>query len=336
MRETFEYDPKEAEVLGKVRKINETLAEASKINNDGRERLLGIISHINNEWPHYGKEVVVSGWMRASQKGINDDYSIKESAPSRLHAPVKVLSLGFELVIIESDDEYGDDEIFITHLIGFDVNTRGEIIEPEISKYPMFVGRAKIDDMTMKDALEDHHDLMTYLENYYPKETDDISDCIKDANSEIEVLENMRGVVIDISEVQNAEELNEQFSRYISRDIVFDKVIPYSAKFKGRILEMNKDGFITGECAYAEDWQDVVLIPEEVVFLPELVEDADEVLGPSDSTSVPYLITEAYRHDDIVSRKKPAKFVQIAIPLSDQLVIVTNNENIKEVNVDQE
>ncbi len=335
MNETFDRDPGEVQVLDMIKKLNETLEDVSELTVASRERIMDALQNIAERWPLFGKEVVVSGWVNVAQRGIADEYSHEKSVITRLDG-VNVVSYGFDLVEISPENEYEDGEAYITHLVGFDTDQKSEIIKPDTSKYPMFVGRGKLDDVIMKCALDEHYDLREYLEKYYPEETDAIVGCFVEADNEIEVLENLRDVVINTSGVQDPDELNENLSKYMSRELVFDKFIPYSAIFKGSILAMNEEGSVIDESAFVTEWQNVLMYPIQAQFLPKLVEDENEVLVASRESSVPYLIAKMARFEDVVEKNEPVVFAYAAIPLSDQFILQSNSKNLQEVIVDQE
>lgn len=335
MNETFDRDPGEVEVLDMIKKLNETLEDISTLSDSSRERIMDTLQGIAERWPLFGKEVVISGWVNVAQRGIADEYSHDKSVITRLD-DVNVVSYGFDLVEVLPESEYEDGEVYVAHLVGFDTDQKSEMITPDTSKYPMFVGRGKLEDVIMKSALDEHDDLRRYLENYYPNETDAIVDCFINANDEIEVLENLRHVVIDTSKVKDPDELNENLSKYMSRELIFGTLIPYSAKFRGSILAMNEEGSLIDESAYITEWQNVLIFPVQAQFLPKLVEDEEGVLVASRESSVPYLIAKMARFEDAIEKNEPIVFAYAAIPLSDQFIIQSNASNLKEVVVKED
>ncbi len=322
LSELFEPNPHVNILTDKIRQINEQLEEEgiTEFDEDKRARLKDLVLQYTREWPHFGREVVFTGRIKVSFRQPDDKYSTNISAITEVREASRAVSLGFDIF----QDE---DEIYVGHVLGFDLSRAGQIVVPGSVRKPMYLGSAKIEDITLKDAQDEHNDVRDFLDKYHKDKTDILIDCILTAEDEVEILKNLGGVAFNMSKVKNPSELNEKLTEYISQEIIFNKLIPYSAIFKGPTLEVGVDGNVTDRFAFVDNWQSVACVPQRVEFLAALETDEEDQLIFSTTYSVPYLVMAAYQIDDLSGNRS----VELAIPLSENLVLQSNIDNITPV-----
>lgn len=315
--DAFPRHPGVVETLDRAGLINKQLHGVVELDDENRDRILDLLYQLAQEWPLFNKDVLFSGWVRVAQRGFHDEYPTDADSAARVEVPSEAVSLGFDLV-------ERDDEVYVAHMLGFDITDSGRIVYPKSRKAPMYIGRAELDQVIIKDALDEHYDNRDYIEKYHGKAADAVLGCLIEAEDEVDVLENLKRLVVSIKGMQDPHEFNHRLTKYISRDILFNKILPYTAKFKGPVLEIDGEGSVTDAFVCSQMWQDVLILPERVQFLPCPVKDSEGRLVYSDEHSIPYLVVSASRLDDLGSNRSAA----IAIPISENLLVRSNAAKI--------
>lgn len=329
LRELFEEEPDAHKVLQDAKDLNEMIETGDVDPGVDGVGLKSWIDTFDSEWPYLQKPVTFTGKVRiypTSEFGTQD-------IPRGTYANVdggSAVSYGFVLY-----KEAEDANVRVMQMIGFDMDPESRIVLPDDSGKFDYKAVAEVGDIFMQHYKEDEYDASEYVQHYMPEISEEIDSRILNTENEIEVVDSLKG--FEIYHGVGEKDLSRQhhmLDKYVNEVVAFEEIVPYSAAIRGPVHLVDESGSIGNMQKIIFDWQQVLLVPDRVTFIPKYSYGEGQEPRFLYDTSVPALVCEIFDTD--TNKHYTTDSLDVVIPITDDLILASNVETMQVVETPEE
>lgn len=309
-------DPKAVEAIKVVEETNQKFADGLlEFGKDTKE----LIGFLDSRWPYMHKPVIVSGEIyyteRENKVVTGQDAFLMQTEPV---IDVPVYSMGFDIRRVEGEYVAG-------HAFVFNKTEEGNVTFP--SNYPAdFSGWAPVGETIVEPTTIPSEFIEDYLRYYLPNAIEEIDRLIAegaDILTAITALGKLRIAHTEIDPIKRSRE-RHAIAEYISSRVDIKNFIPYSGASKGTVYSVDHHMNLMSSEHHTQ-WVHILVRPEKFKMFPVVSEETKV----DDSSLVGLLAEMSYRDTD------PNIFKKVVIPLTDNFILESNEENMGRIDTDQ-
>ncbi len=324
---SFIEDPEEEKTLEDVRTANRMFRTGELTEEDAD---LAFVAPFDKQWPHTYELISISGqvYVALAEAGISpneDTVFMEEKSLVCEH----VFCCGFGMRKVNGENEIG-------HAFLFDISDDGDITPPE-GDSAQYMGWAPIEGTIIDGLSISPERAKDYLAHYLPGILQEIDDLMARYDDPLDRLRALSDFEVDTHEIvgTSVEKGKQAINYYLVQGLGLEGFVPYSAATRGLIYTKTMDD----ESGYKldfdinDDWQDILLIPQNINMIPVMGVGEEGVVVPDNSRLQPALCAEVHFLD---RPEDDQNLSNVIIPISKDLKIVSNRDSMKRVDTTEE